>query len=102
MLMMRRPIGEIVASQRTMLARQGKAGAAVPDAQLEKLFLDQLTRVERWLENRPGFRVLTVHYPELVAEPARVAAAVNAFLGGALDEPAMARAVDPALYRERK
>ena len=102
-LMMRRPIAEVVASQRAMLARQGKASASVPDAQLEKLFLDQLTRVERWLADRPqAFRVLTVHYPELVADPAGTAAAVNAFLGGGLDEAAMAAAVDPALYRERK
>ena len=101
-LMMRRPVAEVVASQRAMLARQGKASASVPDAQLEKLFLDQLTRVERWLEGRTEFRVLTVHYPELVAGPAGTAAAVNAFLGGGLDEAAMTRAVDPALYRERK
>ena len=100
-LMMRRPIAEVVASQRAMLARQGKTGAALPDTQLEKLFLDQLARVERWLEGRPEFRALTVHYPELVADPARVAASVNVFLGG-LDEAAMAAAVDPALYRERK
>ena len=99
---MRRPIAEVVASQRAMLMRQGKASAKVPDVQLEQLFLDQLTRVEHWLEGRPGFCLLTVHYPELVAEPTRVAAAVNAFLGGALDEAAMARAVDPTLYRERR
>ncbi len=101
-LMMRRPITEVVASQRAMLARQGKPSATVSDAQLEKLFLDQLSRVERWLESRPEFRVLTVHYPDLVADPARVAASVNIFLGGGLDEPAMVAAVDPALYRERK
>lgn len=101
-LMMRRPVAEVVASQRAMLARQGKAGATVPDAQLEKLFLDQLARVEGWLAGRPEFRVLTVHYPSMVADPAGTAAAVNAFLGGGLDVAAMTAAVDPALYRERR
>ena len=101
-VMMRRPAAEVVASQRAMLARQGKASAAVPDAQLEKLFADQLTRVERWLEGRPEFAVCAVDYPELVARPAQTAARLNAFLGGSLDEAAMARAVDPALYREKR
>ena len=101
-VMMRRPVAEVVASQRTMLAREGKASAAVPDAQLQKLFADQLTRTERWLETRPEFRVCAVDYPELIADPAGTAARLNAFLGGRLDEAAMARVVDPALYRERR
>ncbi len=100
-IMMRRPIAEIVASQRAMLTRQSKASAALPDAQLGKIFTDQLARVESWLEGRPEFRVCTVQYPELVARPAETAARVNAFLGGGLDEAAMSRAVDPSLYREK-
>ena len=101
-VMMRRPVEEVVASQRAMLARQGKAAAAVPDAQLGKLFVDQLERAERLLASRPGFRVCTVHYPALVADAATEVARVNAFLGGGLDEAEMARAVDPSLYRERR
>ena len=100
-VMMRRPIVEIVASQRAMLARQGKASAAIPDAQLARLFTDQLARVERWLEGRPEFQVCAVPYPELIAQPGETAARLNAFLGGGLDEPAMVRAVDPSLYREK-
>lgn len=101
-VMMRRPVEEVVASQRAMLARQGKAGAALPDAQLGKMFLDQLERVERLLATKPEFQVCTVQYPMLVADPAAETARINAFLGGGLDETAMAQAVDPALYRERK
>jgi hypothetical protein len=40
-------------------------------------------------------------YPVLVANPEAETARVNLFLGGKLDEAAMARAVEPALYRER-
>ena len=101
-VMMRRPVAEVVASQRAMLARQGRASAAVPDAQLEKLFADQLARVERWLEGRLEFAVCPVDYPDLVAHPAETAARLNAFLGGGLDEAAMMQAVDPALYREKR
>ena len=100
-VMMRRPVAEVLASQRAMLARQGKAAAALPDAQLGKLFTDQLERVERLLADHPAFGVCPVQYPALVANPAAEAARINAFLGGGLDEAAMAAAVDPALYRER-
>ena len=99
---MRRPVEEVVASQRAMLARQGKGAAAVPDATLGKLFAEQLERVERLLAGRKEFQVCTVQYPALVADPAVEAARVNAFLGGGMDEAAMARAVDPTLYREKR
>ena len=72
------------------------------DAQLGRLFLDQLTRVESLLAGRAEFRVWTVSYPALIADPAAEMARVNAFLGGGLDETAMVRAVDPALYREKR
>ena len=100
-ILMRRPVEEVVASQRAMLARQGRPAATVPDAQLGRLFVDQLDRAERLLAGRPEFRICAVSYPALVADPAGEAARVNAFLGGGLDEGAMARAVDPALYREK-
>jgi hypothetical protein len=100
-VMMRRPMAEVVASQRAMLARQNKPGATVPDAQLAQIFADQLVRVERWLEGREAFAVCTVSYPELIRQPEETAAHVNAFLGGGLDEPAMVCAVDPSLYREK-
>lgn len=100
-VMMRRPVEEVVASQRTMLARQGKTGAALPDTQLGRLFVDQLERAERLLAGRPNFQILPVQYRELIAEPSAEAARINAFLGGGLDEAAMVQAVDPTLYRER-
>ena len=43
-VMMRRPIAEIVGSQRAMLAREGKAGATIPDTRLGQLFTEQLAR----------------------------------------------------------
>ena len=101
-VMMRRPVEEVVASQRAMLARQGKAAAALPDAQLGKLFADQLERVERLLAERPNFQICPVQYPALVADPAAEAARINAFLDSSLDEAAMTQAVDPSLYRERR
>ena len=50
---------------------------------------------------RPNMELLEVHYDEAVGDPAAAARAVNAFLGGRLDEAAMRAAVDEELYRNR-
>jgi hypothetical protein len=100
-VLMRRPIEEILASQRAMLARQRLKGASLSNKQLGSLFTDQMERAERLLAGNPAFRICTVHYPALVARPQAEIARVNSFLGCRLDETAMARTVEPELYRER-
>jgi hypothetical protein len=50
---------------------------------------------------RPNFSLIEVRYTEAVADPAAASRAVNAFLGGRLDEAAMRAAVDESLYRNR-
>ena len=100
-VLMRRDLAEVLASQRKMLDRHGRRGAALPDDQLSRLYTGQLTRVKGWLASQPNFAVLEVSYNDLVSDPAGQAGAVNAFLGGTLNEAAMAAAVDPSLYRNR-
>ncbi len=98
---MRRNLAEVLASQRKMLERQGKRGAAMSPEQLTKLFEDQVNKVTRWMAAQANFRSIEVHYHELVADPASHAKRLNEFLGGNLDEAAMVSAVDPSLYRNR-
>ena len=98
---MRRDIGEVVASQRKMLERGGKKGAALPDAALMKVFQSQLAKVDAWLKTKPNIQVLDVQHRSLIQDPDPVAQAVNTFLGGGLDTQAMAAVVDPSLYRNR-
>jgi hypothetical protein len=98
---MKRDLAEAVRSQSIMLRRRGAEGADLTDEQLIKAFEGQLHKIERWLQEQPNFEVLYVSYNRLMAEPAPVAAAVNRFLGGGLDEEQMLRHVDPALYRQR-
>lgn len=100
-LLMKRRIAEVLDSQRAMLQRQGKPGAAVSREQLGQTFLHQMERVEAWLRAQPQFAVLPVDYNELVANPAPQAEAINRFLGGILDPQKMIRTVDPLLYRQR-
>lgn len=97
-ILMRRPLEEVLASQRRMLERRG---VPAPDdyARMEALCRKHLAWTEQWIGTRPGMRTLAVDYPETLAAPGDTARRVAAFLGGGLDEAAMAAAVNPALRR---
>ena len=99
---MRRNLDEVLASQRKMLTRQGKAGAQLPEEQLRKVFKDQVRKVTSWLTTQPNVKSIEVTYHELIADPRGHAARLNEFLGGGLDVDAMVGAVDPNLYRNRR
>ncbi len=101
-ILMQRAIAEVISSQRQMLVREGRAAASIPDEQLARIYGSQLEKTEKWLAGALGFQVLRVNHRALLTDPGTVAAEVNRFLGGALDPAAMARVVDPSLYRERQ
>ena len=101
-LLVRRPLEEVLASQRVMLARRGPAPEDAEDARLLPVLEAQLACLERWLEAREGFVWLGIEHGELITAPGRVAARLNHFLGGGLDAGAMAACVDPALHRQRR
>ena len=96
---MQRPIEEVLASQRAMLQREGRAGA--DPAVLKKAFEGQLAQLDTWLAAQPGITMLPVQYHDVVRTPQAVAEAVHRFLGVQLDTAAMALAVDPAMHRQR-
>ena len=98
-IFMRRPLGEVLASQRAMLERQGKPAA--DDALLAKVFGSQLEQVEQWLATAPGFSVLQVEHHALFESAQSTAERVSEFLGGQLDVAAMLGVIEPALYRQR-
>ena len=97
----RRNLKEVLASQRKMLQRQGKPGAAIPDEQLAKVFEDQLSKLFAWLNGQPHIAWLEVAYNDLLNDAPPVVARINQFLGGGLDEGRMLSAIDPGLYRNR-
>ena len=99
-LFMRRPLEEVLASQRAMLERAGKKAA--DDAVLAKVFRSQLKQTEEWLAAAPGFSVLYVEHRGLFDAPQSTAERVNEFLGGRLNVSAMVGVIDPALYRQRR
>jgi hypothetical protein len=98
---MERPLKEIVASQAAMLERLGKTGGKLSERQLAAAYLKQVDAVRGILSaHADRVSVLAVNYHAALADPAAAAAGLNRFLGGGLDEAAMAQAVAPALRRQ--
>jgi hypothetical protein len=100
-ILMRRPLEQVVASQRAVLERFGGLEEGLPNAHLIEIFAAQLAEVERWAHADPNTRLLCVDYEAAIRTPERVAAEVARFLGGELDEVAMAAAVEPSLWHQR-
>jgi len=97
---MERDLREVVASQQDMLRARGKRGADLADDALRGVFDRQLRQIKRLLAVG-RFPVLYVRHRDCIRDPAGTAGRVNTFLGGSLDERAMAAAVEPKLYRHR-
>lgn len=100
-IFMQRPMQEVLASQRAMLERQSAQSGTADEQTLETVFAQHLDHLERWLATQKHLTVLPMHYHETIARPAETAARVAQFLDLPLAVDAMARAVDPRLYRQR-
>jgi hypothetical protein len=100
-LMMQRPLVEVLASQARMLARRDRLSETGEDAALARDFAAELERFDDWVAGRAGVETLYVDYGATLADPVGTAARVDAFLGGGLDRAAMAAAVEPDLRRVR-
>ena len=101
-ILMRRDVDEVLASQAAMLARRGEAGANLPPERLGALFEREMEKTLDVINDEACFEVLEVHYRDVVSDPLSQAKAINQFLGGHLDSQAMAAAVQPDLYRQRR
>lgn len=101
-ILMRRDMDEVLASQERMLERRGEPTRSTDHERLGQLFAEDLRRVESWADERANVACLEVSYNRLVADPADELHRIAEFLGDRLDAEAMTRIVDPALYRQRK
>ena len=100
-VLMRRDLDEILSSQSVMLDRLCRSGAAAAQKEIRRAYEEDLLATQRWVESQPNVRCLEVWYRDVIDDPAAQASRVREFLGDALDEPAMAAAVDRSLYRQK-
>ena len=98
---MQRELSETLASQKKMLQRSGRKGATLTDEQMSNAFRKQLEKFDSWVKDKSCFKILKVNYRDMIDDPAATSAKISEFLGGELDTQAMARVVDPTLYRNR-
>ena len=100
-ILMRRDVSEILASQNKMLDRRGEENP-IEDEKAKEQYLRHLVDVQFLARKRPNFDMIEVKFREALDDPLPFATAVNEFLGGHLDVEAMASVVDPELYRNRR
>jgi len=101
-ILMRRDMKEVVASQQAMLERMGRVGAGVGPERMEAIFDAEMGGLSEWLSARKNFSVLSPGYRDCIENPALVAGLVNGFLDGGLDTARMAGAAETLLYRHRR
>ena len=101
-IFMRRALEEVLASQDRMLIRRGVQPGGQADEEIARVFRKHLQHTETLLSERPFIRTLYTEYRRILADPAREAHRINAFLNNCLDESAMAAAIDASLYRQRR
>lgn len=96
-----RDLTEVLASQKKMLERSGKADGGIPDEQMAALFTAELDKCDKWLSEKDNFKVLYINHRDMINDAPSQAKRINEFLDGDLNVDAMAKTVDPALYRNR-
>ncbi len=99
-IFMERDLDEMIRSQEKMLSRLGKPSA--PSEAIKQHFTRHLERLRAWLGEQNNFKLLFVRYKDVVENPSAEVARVSEFLPVETDMAAMAKTVDPALYRNRK
>lgn len=98
---MNRRIEEVVKSQGRMLVNRGEDTDKLDDETLKGLLQKHASDVKKWIGDQPNYEMLEIDYNDMVKAPLDFIPSINIFLGGKLDEQAMAAIVDPALYRNR-
>jgi hypothetical protein len=101
-IFMRRKLEETLASQKQMLQRRGEPVDTISEEKMAALFRKHLLKLEGWLASQPNFKILDVHYSEVMSDPHAQAVRINDFLGNTLDAERMVQVVDRDLYRQRK
>jgi hypothetical protein len=99
-LFIERPMEEVLPSQSKMLKDRGQKAA--PDSnQLAAVFIQQVNRIKRWIENQPNIRMICIQYSRLILRPSEEAAKIPEFLGVDMDLEAMISVVDPSLWHQK-
>ncbi|HVS14273.1 MAG TPA: sulfotransferase family protein [Thermoanaerobaculia bacterium] len=99
-VLLRRELQEVLASQGKMLERLG-GDSGGDDQRMRSLLEKDLWQATYHLKRAPNFEWIELQYAEVLGDPEGQARRLAAFLGRDLDVQKMATVVDPDLYRNR-
>lgn len=101
-IFVQRQLDEVLASQNKMLIRRGETPDAIDDEKMKQNYQSHLRKLDYFLKHERNFEVLYADHREILKQPLEAAKKINTFLGNHLNAEAMAQAVDPNLYRNRR
>ncbi|MDE0885043.1 MAG: sulfotransferase family protein [Myxococcota bacterium] len=96
-LLMRRPLKSVVASQNRMLERLGRPTGEADAERLSQILSAQLDEARQLLDERACFEWIEVDYPGLIADPLSRLRPLGAFLDLPLDSPSIIECIRPEL-----
>lgn len=99
-ILIERPLAEVLASQAAMLTRAGKPQPADP-ALLARAWQNQIATTHTLLAHRPHTQLLTLQHRELLQNPAAEIDRLLNFLPTLRNRAALLRTIDPALHRQK-
>lgn len=99
-IFMERAIGEVLASQKKMLANRQEE-TAVSDEEIQEQFQKHVAAAKYWLARQPNLSVLYVDYNKMLAAPDPLCQTIADFLDMGLDVDKMRAVPNERLYRNR-
>lgn len=100
-IVMRRDLAEVVASQFAMLRRKGARDLPQDPERIIRLYQTELQKFERWLARQDNFETIYVDYHQILFDPAGMCARIKRFLDLSLDERRMEAVITRSLHRQR-
>ncbi len=99
-IFMERAIGEVLASQKKMLANRQEE-STISDAEMQEQFQKHVAAAKYWLARQPNISVLYVDYNKMLAAPDPLCQTIVDFLDMGLDVDKMRAVPNERLYRNR-
>ena len=100
-VVMRRNMDEVVASQRKMIERRKTKGAKLTDEQIRRALERQMIQVTAYLDGKQNFRVLYVDYNDLMRDPETEVGRLRSFLDLEAPVEKLAGVIEQDLWRNR-
>jgi len=98
-LVLHRPLGQVLASQEAMKGRLGTQARGASPAALSRQFVAEMEQLDGIVAARPAWRTLHLSYERMLADPEGECRRIGVFLGPPFDATAAATGVDASQRR---